>query len=73
MYNKSVTSLSQFHRKYAEKEILNYDVFIYHEDDIVFKHRHLVAYLYETKKLHNLNMEQSMLFDHMVGFQRYIC
>jgi hypothetical protein len=72
MYNPSVEkNLASYHRKYVEKEINNYDVFVYHEDDIIFKSSSLAAYLYETKKLHNLYKEKSMLYDHIIGFQRY--
>jgi hypothetical protein len=47
-------ALGAEHRKYMKDHFDEYDVFIYHEDDIVFKHSHLVAYLYESKKLHQL-------------------
>jgi hypothetical protein len=72
MYNKSVgVNLGAFHRKYIEKEKDNYEMFIYHEDDVVIKHTHIAAYLHDTKKLHHLNKEKSMLYDHLLGFQRY--
>jgi hypothetical protein len=72
LYDKNVSiNLGSFHRKYIEKVIDNYDMFIYHEDDIVIKHTHIAAYLYDTKKLHYSNPEKSMLYDHTIGFQRY--
>jgi hypothetical protein len=58
------------HRIYMRKEINNYDVFVYHEDDILFKHAHLAAYIHETKQLHNL-LPETGLYDYCIGFQRY--
>lgn len=58
------------HRKYVSQEIDNFDVFVYHEDDIIFKYAHLVAYLQETKKLHELDPINGLLY-HCLGFQRY--
>ena len=58
------------HRKYLGVEVNNFDVFVYHEDDIVFKHMHLAAFLFETKKLHML-LPTNGLKDHTIGFQRY--
>jgi hypothetical protein len=46
-------------------------MFIYHEDDIVIKHTHVAAYLHDTKTLHDLNPEKSLLYNHTIGFQRY--
>lgn len=51
-------------------ELNNHDVFIYHEDDIIVKHSHLVAYLSETKKL-RLRLGESAWKDYSIGFQRY--
>lgn len=51
-------------------EVNNYDVFVYHEDDILFKYSHLIAYLHETKKLHQLDSKNGLLY-HSIGFQRY--
>jgi hypothetical protein len=53
LYDKNVsTNLGSFHQKYIEKELDNFDMFIYHEDDIVIKHTHVAAYLSDTKTLH---------------------
>ena len=49
--------LSQVHRTYVENHIHDYDVFIYQEDDIIFEYSHLVAYLYETKKLQEISSD----------------
>ena len=59
------------HRKYMQAEIDKHDFYIYHEDDIIVKHSHVVGYLYETKKLHNLQPEDSLLFSKIIGLQRY--
>lgn len=64
------TALAAKHRPYLEKELNNSDVFIYHEDDIIFKYSHLSAYLAETKKLNELSPETG-LYDYSIGFQRY--
>jgi hypothetical protein len=64
------TALAAEHRKTLIRELDNHDVFIYHEDDIIFKYSHLVAYLYETKRLHHL-LPDNGLRDHVIGFQRY--
>lgn len=58
------------HRKHLANEVYNFDFFIYHEDDIVIKHSQIMAYLYETKKLHKLS-PQDGLRDNCIGFQRY--
>lgn len=63
-------ALGAQHRPYIAKEIDNYDVFIYHEDDMVFKLSHLSGYLHETKQLHKL-LPENGLTDHCIGFQRY--
>lgn len=63
-------ALGAEHRRYLGNVVNDYDVFIYHEDDIVFKLSHLHAYLYETKKLHTL-LPEGGLWDNCIGFQRY--
>ena len=35
-------------------QVSQFDVFVYHEDDIVFKHAHLNGWLNETLKLHKI-------------------
>ena len=61
------TSLAAEHRKYAAREFQNYDVLIYHEDDILFKNSQLSAYLEETKHIY----KAGKLSDFAVGFQRF--
>jgi hypothetical protein len=63
-------ALGAQHRAYLGNELNNYDVFIYHEDDMVFKLSHLSGYLAETKKIHELLPEDG-LANNCVGFQRY--
>lgn len=57
-------------RLYFRQEVNNYDVFVYHEDDMIVSHSHIAAYLFETKKLHNLLGEEKSQH-YMMGFQRY--
>ena len=47
------------------KEIYNFDLFIYHEDDIVVKFQHVVMFISETKKLYDL--VPSSLRDNVIG------
>ena len=57
------------HRKMVGKEIHNYDLFIYHEDDIIVKYAHIPAYLHEIEKMDKL-VPGTGLRDNMIGFQR---
>lgn len=71
MSDKSIgTALSAVHRETLKKQLHNYDLFIYHEDDIIVKNSHVVGYLHETKMLHHL-LPENGLQDHVIGFQRY--
>ena len=71
LHNKNIsTLLSAEHRKILKKEIENYDFFVYHEDDIIFTHAHLNAYLYETRQLHLIDPVRGIK-EHSIGFQRY--
>jgi hypothetical protein len=63
-------ALGAQHRQYLAKEINNFDVFIYHEDDMIFKASHLAGFVYETKKLHELLPDNGLLYN-AIGFQRY--
>jgi hypothetical protein len=64
--------LSIEHRNYVLNEFKQYDLFIYQEDDMIFKHAHLVAYLAETKILNSIeNDEGSVVNQYMIGFFRY--
>jgi hypothetical protein len=62
--------LGAVHRKVLAEELNNFDVFVYHEDDIVFKYAHLMAYLHETRKLKALVPDKAY-HDFLIGFQRY--
>lgn len=71
VHDKSVgTELAAKHKAILRTELNNFDFFVYHEDDMIFKYSHLVAYITETKRLHELNPE-SGLHDNVIGFQRY--
>ena len=64
------TALGAQHRRYMQDYMNDYDIFVYHEDDIVFTHSHLVGYLYETKLLQKI-MPEDGWWNHCIGFQRY--
>ena len=61
--------LSLQHRKTVAAELNKYDLFIYHEDDVIITHANVIAYIEETKNLYTLN--HSSLNNNMIGFQRY--
>jgi hypothetical protein len=63
------TNLASFHRTYIAKEIDNFDVFAYHEDDIILKNSHISAYLSETRNLYVKSPET--LSYSLIGFQRF--
>jgi hypothetical protein len=65
------TGLSMMHKPVLQKEIDNFDFFVYHEDDIVFKFSHLSAYLYETRKLAEVVAPTNGLHGSVIGFQRF--
>lgn len=63
-------ALGAEHRKVLRKELNNYDLFIYHEDDIVLKHSHIAAYMNETKHIYKTDGIEG-LKSNCIGFQRY--
>jgi hypothetical protein len=63
-------SLAQEHRKYMKKKINDYDLFLYHEDDIPFKYSHVQAFITETNLLKK-RLPWSGLYKYIIGFQRY--
>ena len=63
-------ALGAEHRKYLRHHHEEFDLFVYHEDDIVLKNSHLYGFLHETKKLHEL-MPENGLSDYCIGLQRY--
>lgn len=73
VHDRSVgTGLAMQHKPVLQKEVDNYDFFVYHEDDIIFKHSHLVAYLYETRKIAEMDTDpQGGLYNSVIGFQRF--
>ena len=60
-------SLAAEHRKELPKYANDYDIFLYHEDDIVFRFKHLVAFVEETKRLQNL-LSDGEKNDYGIGF-----
>ena len=71
VHDKSVgTGLAAMHKRILGEELHNFDYFVYHEEDMVFKYSHLVGYLNETRKLHEL-LPDNGLHDYVIGFQRY--
>jgi hypothetical protein len=64
-------ALAAEHRKYMAKVVNNFDVFIYHEDDILMRFSHLNAFVEETKRLKSIMSASHGLTDHIIGFQRY--
>ena len=63
------TEYSILHSDILLNEIQNYDVFIYHNDDVLFRHAHIIAYYYESKKL--LSYNEKIVNDYIISFQRY--
>jgi hypothetical protein len=71
VYDKSIGfNLASPHRARMARDIDKYDLFIYHEDDIVVKASHVTAYVEETKVLRQI-LDVVDFTKHMVGFQRY--
>jgi hypothetical protein len=58
-------NLSAMHRRYVASELDNFDMFLYHEDDIMVKPSHVNGYLVETKRLAELNPDY--LLNHTLG------
>lgn len=70
LHDKSVrNNLGSFHRAYIKKELDNFDFYVYHEDDIIFKHSHLSAYLSELKAVYQISPE--IIDTAVIGFQRF--
>ena len=63
------TSLAQEHRKYLANDVNlhDYDVYVYHEDDIIWRAHHLYAFLSETKVL----FKEEKAHTNGIGFLRY--
>lgn len=71
IYDQTVgEALSTFHRNVMAHELNNFDVFVYHEDDMILNYVQLTAYLHETKKLHSLIPAKSFS-EYIIGFLRY--
>jgi hypothetical protein len=71
VYSVSIKySLGAPHRARMARDIDKYDLFIYHEDDIVVKASHVAAYVEETKILHR-TLREDEFPQYILGFQRY--
>jgi hypothetical protein len=64
------TSLSAQHRAELRNHLQFYDIFVYHEDDIIFKFKHLVAFVEETRLLQKI-LPRTEWINYCVGFLRY--
>jgi hypothetical protein len=62
-------ALGAIHRKIVSREIYNFDLFIYQEDDMIVKHSHVAGFLYETRKL--FDRFPDSIRTSIIGFQRY--
>lgn len=62
--------LGAVHRKFVARELYNHDLFIYQEDDIIVRHSHVAAYLYEMDQLYQLETYDALKHN-IIGFQRY--
>lgn len=72
VYDPSIgTSLAAVHRKYLQSIVNDYDLFVYHEDDIIVRSNQVAAYLFETKRLYQLRGLAEGVNKSIVGFMRY--
>lgn len=62
--------LANEHRGIVASEINNFDLFIYHEEDIMINTGHVAAYLHETRTLER-ELGTGPAREYMFGFQRY--
>lgn len=64
--------LSEQHRLYLVNHYNDFDVFVYHEDDLIFQYNHLIAYLTEINILasHYTDRRKALKY-YCIGFQRY--
>lgn len=62
-------SLSRYHRDIVSRELQNYDLFIYQEDDMLVRFNHIQAYLLESDHLFTQNASYSSVYS--IGFMRY--
>lgn len=71
IHQKSLgTSLSAQHRAELRNHLPHYDIFIYQEDDIIFKFKHLVAFVEESHLLRTI-LPSSEWLGCGIGFLRY--
>lgn len=71
VFNESVgIYIADKSRQFVSNEINNYDLFMYHEEDIILQSSQVAAYLYETKQLSQV-LGYTTSLEYMIGFQRY--
>jgi len=71
VYHKNISTwLAGEHRHYMADRLNDYDVFMYHEDDIPFRASHLTAYVKATHDLKH-RLPWTGLYDYTIGFQRF--
>ena len=63
-------NLAAQHRRYMSTRVNDFDVFVYHEDDMIVRYHQLVSFIGEIKKLQTL-IPDSALRDNTIGFLRY--
>jgi hypothetical protein len=64
------TSLSAQHRSELREHLPHYDIFIYQEDDIIFKFKHLISFVEETAALRSI-LPPSDWLGYGIGFLRF--
>ena len=71
VYDKKVGfALAAVHRQYMGNHLEEFDMFLYHEDDIPFRFSHVNAYAIEVALLKE-RLPWTGLFNYMIGWQRY--
>lgn len=63
--------LAAEHRHYMGRVVNDFDIFIYHEDDILMRFSHLNAFAEETRKFKEIMTPDHSLNENIIGFQRY--
>ena len=61
-------ALAAEHRHYMAKVIDQYDLYVYHEDDIIMRYNQVVAFAQETRRMKEIGLSFK---DNIIGFQRY--
>lgn len=64
-------ALAAEHRHYMAKVVNEFDIFVYHEDDILMRFSHLNAFAEETRRFKEIMTPDHGLNENIIGFQRY--